>query len=153
MQEFEKLIKIRKRINRIDDKIEKLKNAIESPKGQIVSDMPKAHGAQQNSMDDFLIKLEREEEKRLHQEINLLDEWGNIFKILYQSGIPLQHIHLLKYRYFYFLPWKSCLKRMQKDFPHEKWNENKCFRVFRKDMAKLTREREKNCAFCGLKKS
>lgn len=129
MRELEQCLELRRKINGINERIEELRSSIETPKCQTLSDMPKG-GGERNTIEEYIIKLERLEQKKAVIEQHLVSDWRTISADLKKNGVFDDVILMLKYRFFYGYRWKKCAVHMQ-------WNENKCFREYRAFLSKM----------------
>lgn len=132
MRELEKCLELRRKITDISEQIEMLQSRIETPKCQILSDMPKG-GSESNSIEEYIIRKERLEQRKRQNENRLASEWRSISTKLKQNGVTDDVIELLKYRFYYGYRWKKCAVHMQ-------WNENKCFREYRMALSKMNKK-------------
>lgn len=138
MKELDICLNIREQINDVEEKIAELKTATTSPKGQVISDMPRS-GRIGNPIEDYIIRLEKLEQKKLRLEHRLKEKWGNAYIILNNSNVPNKSIKLLYYRYAKGLSWKDCVQKMKELYPNDLWNENKAFRLNRQALSKVTK--------------
>lgn len=139
MRELDVCLDIRNKINDVDEEIEMLKAVATSPSGQVLSDMPRS-GRIGNAIEDYIIRLEKLEQKRMRLEYKLKKAWSNAFIILHNSNAPNKSIKLLYFRYTKGLSWKECVEKMRELYPNELWNENKIFRLNRQALAKVTKK-------------
>lgn len=127
---LDKCFSIAQQIKDVDEDIEELQSSEMSPKIQIMTDMPKGGNNQLNKLEKYIIELERLETKK-NDLIEILNQnWGIAISILIKSGITQSSEQsMMKLRYYHGYPWKKCSIKMQKEYPNENWNENKCYRV------------------------
>lgn len=131
MRELEQCLELRRKINSINERIEELRSTVETPKCQILSDMPKG-GGERNTLEEYIVKLERLEQRKAVIKQRLVSDWRSISTFLKQNGVNNDVILMLKYRFFYGCRWKKCAVYMQ-------WNENKCFREYRAFLSKINK--------------
>jgi hypothetical protein len=128
---LEKCLELRRDINSIDERIAELKLRIRSPKNQIISDMPKGN-SRNNSIEEYLITLEKLESKKIKYNSRITDKWQLIYNKLINNGVSEEAITMLRYRFYYGYSWKVCADLMN-------WNKNKCFRVYRAVLSKFNK--------------
>lgn len=138
------LIEIHKVIKGIDEDIMIIRERIEAPKNQIISDMPRG-GISENAVDKALDEIKKKESRRLYYCDVLVSKWLICEEILKSCNINQKHIELLKFRFLQGLSWRACVKGMTKLYNEEKWNENKVFRIYRQVVAKCTKQGVKVC--------
>ena len=107
--------------------------------------MPKGGGAYRNTNDEYLIKAERIEAQRERLQLQLNEGWSVVIAIFDKCGVTdNETIALMRLRFYKGLVWNKCLKEMQRDFPNNKWNANKCFRVYRSVLCKVHKNNTEN---------
>lgn len=129
------------KIGEIDEKIEVIETRLYSPKNQIISDMPRGNGRSNDTLDRALTKLDTLRDTRKFYYDRLVSAWLICEKVFNSCDISDKHVKMFKYRYFNGLAWRKVLRRMEKDYPNEPWNENKIFRMYRQVIALCTNER------------
>ena len=131
MEELDACLELAKKIKRKDETILDLKSNVLAPKNQILSDMPRGSGTLSSPQEDYLIRLERlTDEKHTLQE-NLAITWFDAIAKLKEANVTGESAYeMLKYMFYCGYPWKVCAKKLKNKYPTEKWNLNKCFRVY-----------------------
>ena len=140
MQELKECLTIRRKIEKIDDKILTLKEKSLSPKNQIITGMPRGGGFNGGNLDDYLIKVEQMKAEKNTLQKSLDKLWEQRQQELSQADIDTTNILMLKRRFYFGYSWRKCAARMAMDYPSKKWNENKCFRVYRNVLYKLNKK-------------
>lgn len=141
MFELDECLKISKMLADIEEYIIELKYRTMYPKIQVVSDMPKGGGKQINEIESYLIKLEKLDERKKFIQFDLDVHWCIALEALGARGVTdMEAIQLMKYRFYFGLPWKKCLKRMQEEYTDSKWTINKCFSTYRSILYKKKRK-------------
>lgn len=125
MQQLNQCMELRKRINKINEKIIELNSMITSPKNQVISDMPRG-GGKKNSIEEYLIKYEKLENLKTKLQNELEEQWQSID----MNGLSEAQYKLLYLRFFCGLEWKKC-SRIMCETVGKKFNENRCFREYR----------------------
>ena len=131
-EQLEECSSIRKKMLKKDLKIYELKSKIQSPKNQLINDMPKGGNKQSNSLEDYLLKLEKlvAEKQALCNELNKV--WESIeFILKSQCNCDRQRVKLMRLRYYNNYSWKKCISLMKVFYPNDKWNANKGFKEHR----------------------
>lgn len=131
-----------KKLNEIDERIIELRGRIESPRSSIISDMPRGGGTGKG-IEDSLAVIEKLQAKRVFYSDRIVSQWHVIENMLKYCSTSKKYITLMEYRLLHGLTWKSCVKAMKKEYPDEKWNENKNFRIYGQIMQKLKKYIEK----------
>lgn len=127
MQELEQCLKIRRDINDIENKLAVLRAAIESPKNQIMTGMPRG-GVQENPLDKYLIKAEQLEKQKCELITQQKHLWTTARKKL--KNISSEELYIMRLRFVDGLTWKKCVAVMNCKYGN--WNINRAFRVLRK---------------------
>lgn len=134
MKELEECLELRREIIKVDERISELK--VITPKNQVITGMPRG-GNTVNTADRYLVRLENLNTKRDAMELRLNSKWGRVKRALKEAEIRNEHIFMLKVRFYFGKDWNTCANIMAEKFGVEKWNTNKCFRVFRATLRKL----------------
>ena len=138
MQELDNCLSLAKKIRKKEEDIEELKSRVMSPKGQIISDMPKGGGFGGNALESYYLKLERFNKIKLILQLSLNKHWKIVISEFHRCGITdPQVIELMSLRYYKGREWKECCKIMRKKYPENKWNKNKSMRIHRYVLCKL----------------
>lgn len=141
-KQFDKCLKLSRKIVDIDEEIIELKTMVMSPKNQAITDMPRGGGVA-NAIENYLIRLEKLERKKSNAEIERNQLWKEIKEICLASGVCEEEtIRLLKERFYCGKSWNKCLNKMIKEYPNSRWNINKCFRVYRAVLCKIHKMEE-----------
>lgn len=131
MVELDACLELAKKIRQKDETILDLKSNVLAPKNQILSDMPRGSGTTTSPQEDYLIRLEKlTDEKRTLQEQRVSIWFDAVAKLKEADVTGASAYEMLKYRFYCGYPWKVCAKKMKNQYPTEKWNLNKCFRVY-----------------------
>lgn len=130
MREFDACLETRRKIIVVQEQITEIEARLYSPRNQVITDMPKGRGGNANGNDALLIKAERLRDRRAALYDNLVSQWRTCDGLLTIIDAKSNEIELMKLRFYYGLSWDKCSKEMN-------WNINKCFRTYRKLVAKL----------------
>ena len=136
MKELDECLAKTRKIKEINEDIAELRDRAFSPKNQIITGMPRG-GAGGNQSDSYIVKLERLEDRQerlIHERDSL---WDGIYEALTSKNIKAEHITLLRHRFYSGLQWPKCCKLMCEEYPGNKWNMNKVFRVYRQILKKF----------------
>ncbi len=139
MRGFDECLELTRKIKEKEELICELKARVFTPRNQVISDMPRGGGGE-NEIEKYIIKLEKLETlvKRLKDKRN--DKWHLIIVSMSNCGImEKETVNLLHLRFYNGLSWEVCSKRMHGLYPDGKWNLNKCFRVYRSVLYKLNK--------------
>ena len=140
MVELDECLDLARMIKEKDEVLIELKSRVMSPKGLIVSDMPKGGGSPMNTMDEYLIKKERIKKAKKRLEERLDAKWECVVNILKACGVDSETIHLMKFRFYCGLSWKKCTAAIKEEYPDGRWNANKCFSAYRGVLHKTSNE-------------
>ncbi len=116
------------KIKKIQDKIEYLEMQASSARSSVLSDMPKGGGGAGNPLEQYIIKKEKQLEKLKLWEKRLNHQWAKAVCQMNSVKIGKQTQKMMYLRYCCALPWKQCVKELDKEFPNCGWNDNKCYR-------------------------
>lgn len=139
MRALERCLSLRRRISKIDEKIELLRFNIDSPRSSVISDMPKGGGTHGNPLEEYVIKLEELENKQKRLTAVLAELFKEVRSTMTKAGIDDQARDMMKYRFYHGLKWKDCAIIMNKKYSQNGWNVNKCFRVYRAILYKINK--------------
>lgn len=139
MRLLNEIMQIRRDIDSIQERLIELKQMTQ-PKAQTISDMPRGGGERKNAIEEYIIKSERLQRKLKHKNELYIAKWNEFCKIADDSGVTEAQIEMIKYRFYYALPWKICVVRMGEMYPETTWNEQKLFRMYRKVLCKIDRK-------------
>ena len=131
MIELDDCLDLARMIKEKDGLLVELNSRAMSPKGLIVSDMPKGGGSPMNAFDDYLDKKERIEKAKKRLENRLDAKWECAVNILITYGVDIETIQLMKFRFYCGLPWKNCAASIKEKYPNSGWSVNKCFSAYR----------------------
>ena len=140
---LDEVLAIRKKIKNLDERIFEIRSKIESPKNQIISDMPRG-GSGKNILDKLLDKVKRLETKRTALYVELASEWHKCEIVFKSCNISERHKELMKLHYYEGLSWRYCERNLKRLYPYENWNENKVFRINRITKEKIYKKINNN---------
>lgn len=138
MRELEECLRLTRRINEIREQIEELKSFAMNPRNQIISDMPKGGGSTTNAVERYIIrreKLEYELEQLIEKRFDL---WEKITDTLDEMNQRIETKMMLQLRFCNGYSWKKCVLILENLYPDEKWSTNKCFRIYRSVLHKIS---------------
>lgn len=130
MEELDECLKIRRKIKDIEEDITELKMRVQSPKGQVITGMPRSGNGGASQADGYLIKLEKLEAKKKRKVDELNACWNNATETLSKLQLNAETIQMLRYRFYWGYKWEKCAVLMKENFPESVWNVNKCFRKY-----------------------
>lgn len=134
--------RLRRKIQDIDEKIEKINTILYYPKCQDLSGMPKGEGSGESIIDKLITKKGKLEATKANIVKEQNNKWSIIEKACNNAHISKTDIMLIKLRYYHGLPWKS-VKLKLCDYTGQEWNDNKIFRVHHSVLCKINNEVEK----------
>jgi hypothetical protein len=140
MKELDEILKLSRWIKNIDERLEELKQMTQ-PKAQVISDMPRG-GEQKNSIEEYIMKSETLQSKRDYLQELIDMKWDELIPVFVSANITVGETTMLRYRCYSGLPWKKVVPKMKSDFPDQKWNEQKLFRIYRAALCKLDKSKE-----------
>ena len=140
MRELDEILRLRRSITNLEERIEELR-AMTQPKAQVISDMPRGGGEQRNSIEDYIIKSEELTAKRDNLLHDIDEKWDMAYAICKSANISVEQMTMLWYRFYRGNSWKNCLCRMVGEFPNQKWNEQRLFRLYREALHKISKKR------------
>ena len=129
---FEKITNTYQRIEEIKEKIIVLEMQACAPKSGEITGMPMGGGDVSNPIEMYLERKEKLEGKLgvLNERLN--NQWKQALYLMRVADIKRQTRYMMYLRFYKGLPWEKCNEIMQEKYPNSKWNENKCFREYRK---------------------
>ncbi len=136
---LDKCLKLRRKLNDVDEKILELRGVSYAPKIKVLSFVPTQGGSIVNKLDMYLIRLEELQRKRKYLETEINKQWQYTEDKLREIGATVEQVKLIKCRFYHGLPWKICSYEMQVSYPEKAWNEAKAYRVYREILNKCTR--------------
>lgn len=136
MRQLDQILNIRRDINSYDLRIIELRQSMAYPKAQTISDMPRG-GERKNSIEEFIIKLERLNRKRANLECRLNSKWKDIKQLFVDRGVTEVQSRVMELRFYHGLAWKRIVTEMEKLYPDTVWNEQKLFRIYRAVIGKI----------------
>ena len=140
MRELNECLELSQKIAEKQELICELKARVYTPRNQVISDMPRGGGGE-NEIENYIIKLEKIETLVKHLKKKRCNLWQYLIETMYKCNITdTETLKLLYFRFYKGFPWDVCSKQMQQAFPNGKWNLNKCFRVYRSVLYKLNKE-------------
>lgn len=129
MQELDKCLLLRQRLNELEEKISYLKLKNTFAPISVISDMPRFSGVS-SSIEDYIVKIEELKEKRESIQLQLAQQRKTIEMIMNILHISEEAQNMILLRFYYGFQWKKCSQKQQEKFPDSGWNINKCFRVY-----------------------
>ena len=138
MRKLDECLMLTREIKEIDEKIMELQTVALSPRGQIITGMPKCAGGTSSGYDTYLESIEQLEKKRSRKMKKRESIWGEVTELLQKTNIKHENVQLMQYRFCKGLQWKQCCAIMCRTYPEQNWNMNKVFRVYRK-VIRITR--------------
>lgn len=141
MKELDQILRLRREIDKLKERIEDLK-AMTQPKAQTISDMPRG-GERKNSIEEYVVKSEELHSKLGKLEKRIENKWRDVLVTLNHCEITDAQCMMLKLRFYCGYPWKKVVKRMQELYPDTTWNENKVFSLYRRILYKIVKRRVK----------
>ena len=130
MKELDECLAKRRKIKDIEEDITELKLKVYSPKGQVITGMPRSGNGGASQADRYLMKLEKLEAKKKTKVDDLNVCWDNTVEILSGVQINAETIEMLRFRFYWGYKWEKCAAMMKEQFPQSVWNVNKCFRKY-----------------------
>lgn len=131
MQKLDECLALTRELKEIDEDILELKTTMVSPKGQIITGMPRGGSPVGNKADDYMVRLERLEEKKKRKTGKREKLWNEAVAVFQKNHIKSEYVELMKYRFYSGLQWKVCCDLMCEKYPTQNWNINKTFRAYR----------------------
>lgn len=142
MKELDRCLELRRKISKIEEKLEDIGYCIRYPKSQTMSDMPKTTSQAISPIERYIMQQDEFNRKKLLLETELSMHWNSIEKRMISCNIDKSARHLMYLRFNSGYSWKKCTAIM-KNNEGEKWNENKTFRIYRK-VVKMLQENSHN---------
>lgn len=142
MRELDEILRLRRDIVSIDVRLFELKQMTQ-PRAQVISDMPRGGGERKNTIEEYIVKSEELQGKRIKLQKRIEKKWRGVVRMCKEAEITEAQQAMLELRFYYGLPWKQCMVRMQTLYPDGTWNEQKLFRMYRKILYKIDRVRVK----------
>ena len=136
---LDECLALRRYIKQTDEKIAEIEAVLYSPKNQIISDMPKGGGSSNDKVDKLLEKIAKLQRNRERAVRELTNKWLLVIEQLKKCEATESEMQMLKLRFFNALSWKQCARTLDQSIPSEKWDENRCFRCYRKIIKKCTK--------------
>lgn len=140
MRELDEILRLRRSIANLEERIEELR-VMTQPKAQVISDMPRGGGEARNSIEDYIVKSEELTEKRDGLLHDIDEKWDVMYAICREANISVEQITMLRYRFYSGNSWKNCLNCMIGEFPAQKWNEQRLFRLYRGALCKISKRK------------
>lgn len=126
-----------RKIKDIEEDILEMRARAMSPKNQVITGMPRG-GTAENQSDSYMVKLERLSAKKRKLEFERDSQWDRIVEALLNKNVKMEHIELLRYRFYSGMQWRKCCALMCRDYEKSGWNMNKVFRIYRQILRKFT---------------
>lgn len=136
---FEEISFINDKIKKVQDKLEYLQMNIDSPRTSVMSDMPRGGGSVGNPLEQYMEKKEELTEKLAALQERLEAKWKEAVALMDKAGIDKQVQNMMYFRFGYELQWERVAYSLNKKYPNNKWNVNKCFRKYREVLCKIRR--------------
>ena len=138
MRELDECLRITRKIAETKEKIEELEALSMSPRNQIISDMPRGGGGTMNAAESYIIRKEK-----LERQLTLLkEERAEVWKIVTDMQHELNQSKkvesMLWFRFCNGYSWKKCVSKLEEKYPAEEWSANKCFRIYRRFLHKIS---------------
>lgn len=136
---FEEIANTVAKLNKTKEQLDFLREQADSPRSCVISDMPKGGGNAGNPLEQYIIKKEKLQIKcaRLTERLNEL--WGSAVRQMKDAQIDEPLRVMMYMRFVCGLQWKKCAQEMDKHYPNQKWNVNKCFRKYREILCRIKR--------------
>lgn len=128
---FEKISFMNEKIKKTQDKLEFLQMNADSPRTSVISDTPRGGGNAGNPLEQYYEKKEELTEKLRALEAKRDRLWKKAVDLMNAADIDKQVQNMMFMRFGYELQWKRVAYAMNKKYPDNKWNVNKCFRKYR----------------------
>ena len=141
---FEKISDARDRIENLREKLFCLEVQSVTPKTSEITGMPKDFGNASNPLEQYLIRKEELERKLGVQVVLFEKSWKYAVRRMNAAKIEDQKQQMMYLRFYIGLKWKDCNAQLQKRYPDDNWNINKCFRVYREVLYRIRRENKHN---------
>ena len=132
MQKLDECLSLTRDIKELDEQILELKTKALSPKGQIITGMPRGGGSNGNPADYYLDRLGIVEARKKRKLAEREAAWQEVVNTCEKANVKKEYIELLQYRFYHGKQWKQCCALMCEKYPDENYNINKVFRVYRK---------------------
>lgn len=130
MELLERLLELRREINKVNEMLEELRYSIISPKNQNITGMPRGSENSDTAIERYLLKAERLRAKKERLQNAQRDLWRAVYADLNAIGAKMGTIELMQQRFYHGHAWKVCAKNMNDKHPKDNWNTNKCFRAY-----------------------
>ena len=137
MKILDDCLELRRKINDISENIQMLQEVAYAPRNQVLNGMPRGGG--ENAIEKYIDKVEKLNKRKRGMTTQLNRYWNRASIVFENCEIDEQAVALMKFRFYDGLSWKRCCKVMQKLYPDDKWNENKCFRTYRVVLSKINK--------------
>lgn len=131
MVRLKQCLELTREINDLLDKVQEIEEVIKSPKGQVITGMPRGGGSG-NRLEDYMVKREKYIEQVNRKKRERYKLWNDALDIMLANNVDMEYRFLMSLRFVEGMSWKACVRDMRKYFPNSEWDENKCFRVYRK---------------------
>lgn len=135
MKELEEILQLRRDIESLDERLAEL-ILLTQPKAQTISDMPRG-GQRKNSIEEYVVKLERLHNKRKYKQKCIDKEWSRLVVWFDKAHLSREQKTMLRLRFYKGKPWKVCLWRLRERYTEQKWYESKMFRLYENAVDKM----------------
>lgn len=130
MELLDRCLYLRSQINKIDEKLARIRSEVRYPKSQTLSDVPRGASSGESAIERYIVKEEEYTEKRNSLVMELDSSWEEVVDALAECDITRpDEVALMKLRYYRGFKWKRCIQIMEE---RARWNENKVYRIHRK---------------------
>lgn len=145
MRELDECLRITREIEKVREKLLIIKAAIQAPKNQIISDLPRGGSNPVNAIEMYLEKAEQFESDLRALKNERAENWETFKQIAAaESDVTKEDIHLMQLRFVRGYSWNKCTAVMRSRHD-KKWNANKTFRRYRKVLSSCTKINSNIC--------
>lgn len=144
MYELNECLRITREIEKVREKLIFIKAAIQAPKNQIISDLPKGGNCPVSAIETYLEKEEKLQDDLRALKIERSEKWQAFQNIAAEKGVTKEDVHLMQLRFFRGYSWNKCTAVMRSRYG-DKWNANRTFRVYRQVLSKCTKTSNDIC--------
>ena len=120
-----------KRIKRVREKLEYIRMEADTPRSSVYSDMPKGGRNVGNPLEQYMIKQEELQERLTRLQARLEKEWMYAARLMNRAGVDKQTRKMMYLRFISGMQWEKCAAELDRLYPGNRWNVNKCFRRYR----------------------
>lgn len=142
MQILSDCLELRRKITKLEEKLEEISDCIRYPKSQTMSDMPRGAASTISPIERYIIKQDEYQNDKLLLENTLRLKWNEVNRLLVECGVDKPERYLMYLRFHNGYSWRKCTATME-NMVGTKWNENKTFRTYRKIILLLQKNEQK----------